>query len=431
MPNDEHFAQLKKGPAAWNAWRAANLGLERPDLSEAKLSGANLAGANLSRADLFNVDLSGANLAEADLSFADLSEANLAEADLRGAKLRLAKLFRTLLAEAKLNGAKLGGANLTMAYLFKADLRDANFFRTILIRADLGEADLREAILFRADLTSANLSFADLGNADLRRALLLASDLRWAKLVKAKLMEANLHSANLVEADLTGANLTGCRVYGVSAWNVKLEESTQQSLTITPPNEPKITVDNIEVAQYVYLMLLNARIRDVIDTVASKAVLILGRFSKKRKPILDAIREDLRQRGYLPIMFDFEKPLTRSTDETITLLARMAKFIIADLTDAKAVLQELRAIVPDLPSVPVKPIILATEEEPGMFDFFKPMPWFLTVHCYVDQTQLLADLSEKVIGPAERNVPELSRPKSRASDTVGMSTHCPQQGPAA
>src|SRR6516165_1778732 len=37
-----------------------------------------------------------------------------------------------------------------------------------------------------------------------------------------------------------------------------------------------------------------------------------------------------RQRKYLPILFDFEKPKSRNTDETITLLARMARFVVAD-----------------------------------------------------------------------------------------------------
>ena len=37
-----------------------------------------------------------------------------------------------------------------------------------------------------------------------------------------------------------------------------------------------------------------------------------------------------RQRKYLPILFDFEKPKSRNTDQTITLLARMARFVVAD-----------------------------------------------------------------------------------------------------
>jgi hypothetical protein len=35
-------------------------------------------------------------------------------------------------------------------------------------------------------------------------------------------------------------------------------------------------VDNIEVVQFIYLMLNNQKIRDVIDTITSKAVLISG-----------------------------------------------------------------------------------------------------------------------------------------------------------
>ncbi len=151
------------------------------------------------------------------------------------------------------------------------------------------------------------------------------------------------------------------------------------------------------------------------DTIASKVVLILGRFTYERKAVLDALREELRKRDYLPVLFDFEKPRSRDTDETITLLARMAKFVIADISDAKSVLQELRAIVPNLPSVPVQPIILAIQEDPGMFDFYRNMSWFLAVYRYADQGQLLADLCDKIIRPAELKVLELGPQRSSIS----------------
>ena len=55
---------------------------------------------------------------------------------------------------------------------------------------------------------------------------------------------------------------------GISAWNLKLSErTTQQDLVITPLHEPKVTRDNIEIAQSVYLLLHNAKLRDVIDTI--------------------------------------------------------------------------------------------------------------------------------------------------------------------
>src|SRR5262249_6752057 len=192
-----------------------------------------------------------------------------------------------------------------------------------------------------------------------------------ADLRKAILGGADLTRANLIETDFSGADLTGCRIYGVSAWRLKLEKTQQQNLVITREDEPAITVDNIDVAQFIYLLLHNQKVRDVIDVITSKVVLILGRFADDRKKVLDALREELRKRNYLPILFDFSVPATRDITETISLLARMARFVVADITDARSIPQELAVIVPDLPSVPVQPLLLEGSAEYGMFEHFK------------------------------------------------------------
>ena len=80
----------------------------------------------------------------------------------------------------------------------------------------------------------------------------------------------------------------------------------------------------------------------------------------------------------------------------------MARFVIADITDARSIPQELMAIVPNLPSLPVQPILLASQQEYGMFEHFKRYPWVLEAVLYDDQAALLAELREKVIEPAER-----------------------------
>jgi hypothetical protein len=59
-------------------------------------------------------------------------------------------------------------------------------------------------------------------------------------------------------------------------------DTRQENLIITPPGQADI--DNIKVAQFIYLLLNNKEIRDVIDTITSKAVLILGRFLKSENP---------------------------------------------------------------------------------------------------------------------------------------------------
>src|SRR5512144_2803733 len=153
-------------------------------------------------------------------------------------------------------------------------------------------------------------------------------------------------------------------------------------MIITPLGAPTITVDNVEVAQFIYLLLHNEKIRDVIDTITSKVVLILGRFTTKRKAVLDALREELRRRDYLPVLFDFNKPSNRDITETISLLARIARFVIADITDARSIPQELMVIAPDLPSVPIQPLLQEGTEEYGMFEHLRRYPWVRKEHVY-------------------------------------------------
>jgi uncharacterized protein YjbI with pentapeptide repeats len=277
------------------------------------------------------------------------------------------------------------------------------------IRPDLSGADLYGWDLYRADLSRADLSGADLSGADLSRADLSRTDLSWADLSGASLRAAVLYGAQLVGTNLVDATLTDCSVYGISAWNVKLNEGTkQQDLIITPAEESVVTADDLEVAQFIYLMLHNEKLRRVIDTITSKVVLILGRFTPERKMVLDALRDELRTHTYVPVMFDFEKPNNLTTVNTVTLLARMARFVIADISDAKSVLQELEAIVPNSPKLPVLPIIVAGQEKSGMFDSIEAYPTsVLKIYRYENLDQLLVDLKDRVIGPLEDKVAEL------------------------
>ena len=150
-------------------------------------------------------------------------------------------------------------------------------------------------------------------------------------------------------------DLSGCAVYGISAWDLSLDGAIQPNLRITPDADPTIQVDNLEVAQFIYLLLNNRRIRRVIDTITSKVILILGRFTPERKVILDALRDEPRTYDLLPVLFDFDKPSNQNTEETIATLAHLSRFVMTDVTDAKSVLQKVRAILPNSPSVVVQP----------------------------------------------------------------------------
>jgi uncharacterized protein YjbI with pentapeptide repeats len=406
MANDDHIAQLNKGVDAWNAWREEYSKI-RADLRQANLSGANLSEADLTRANLRRASLVEAKLSRANLSGASLVGANLSEANLSEAKLSGADLSKAILRGANLSEADLPRANLREADLFRAKLRGVNLTQANLTSASLKMADLTGAKLFRASLLDVDLDYATLVGTNLKSAELSHANLAKANLSGADLRDARLLMANLTWANFTDADLTGCRIWGVSAWNLELEGAKQQNLVITPRNEPKITVDKVEVAQFVYLMLHNKKIRDVIETVTSKAVLILGCFTDKRKAVLDALREELRKRDYLPILFDFNVPATRDITETVSLLARMARFIIADLTDPSSIPKELEAIVPSL-AVPVQPLLEGSSRPYAMFSDYWKYDWVLPVYRYQGLELLLATLVEKVIAPAEEKVKGLA-----------------------
>jgi hypothetical protein len=167
---------------------------------------------------------------------------------------------------------------------------------------------------------------------------------------------------------------------------------------------PTVTVGNLAVAQFIYLLLRSNSLRQMIDTITSKVVLILGRFTPDRKQVLDALRVSLQARGYTPVLFDFDKPTNRDLTETIRILAGLSRFVIADLTAARSIPQELMAIVPDLPSVPVQPLVAAEDSEYSMFEHFRHYPWVLDIVLYQSQEQLISHLEDVVIKPAENRI---------------------------
>jgi uncharacterized protein YjbI with pentapeptide repeats len=418
MAKDDHVARLMKGVTSWNAWRDENPDID-PDLFEADLRGANLRGANLSRANLRGANLRGANLSgtthmewdlkagnlsraglsETDLMEADLSGADLSGADLSGADLRFTNLSRAGLSGTNLMEADVCGVDLSGADLTRANLREADFKGAKLIGANL-----TEAILYKVDLSGADLS----GGADLGGANLTDASLTGANLSMANISTADLTAATLVAVDLTGADLTGCRIYGVSAWDLKLERTKQQNLVVTSYGEPEITVDNIEVAQFVYLLLHNEKIRDVIDTVGKKGVLLLGRFTEGRITILERLREKLRDLGYVPMVFNFDKPETRDFTETVRLLASLSKFVIVDITNPRSAPLEIQATVPDY-MVPFVPILEHGQDPFAMFmDLQNKYDWVLEpVIVYASIDRLIEVLEDKIIRPAEAKFNEL------------------------
>lgn len=473
MANPEHLARLLDPLADWNQWRQENSSivpdLSGADLTGQPLMGLDLSHANLRRADvtgisLWEVDLTGAHAQglkarNAQFSRCKLNETELSERaeigseslpdqlviDAYGAR-RSCLTLPAHVDRADLHGAKFFESPLTGAVLDGADLYDTEFWKSPLTRASLVGANLhpkflyesgfRECNLFEANLSGADFCGADFSGAVLRRALLVDSrfgPLRHVEMknftvgpgksevesfrhhsdatvfAEADLRESDLRNACFVNADLRNADLRGAKVFGIAAWGVELSGAKQSDLIVTPPDEPALLIDDLEMAQFIYLILNNKKLRNVIDTVTSKVVLILGRFNEDRFPLLRRMRTRLREHGFLPVLFDFACPRSRSLTETVDLLGRMARFVVVEVSEPHCVPHELRGLAGSAPSVP---LVLLKQSKCSTYsmldDLVRQQPNVLEVFEYENDDDLMANFSSGVVDRAEAAVRKLS-----------------------
>jgi hypothetical protein len=339
--NKEHIQILEKGSVIWNKWRLENP-LIVPNLEQLNLSGNNLSGFNFSNANLYSTDFLETNLSRSDLS-----------------------------------GSMLESAQLSYSNCENANFQNSNLFKAVLMECNMKSSNFRNCLMQRTDISGSDFSFSNLSGVDFGFSIIIG--------------------VNFFKADLSG-----CRIYGTSIWDINIEDTKQDEIIISPYSEPMVTVESLRIGQFVNMMLEHGEIREMIDSIATKAVLILGRFTPKRKKILDFIRAELKKRNYLPIIFDTQPSDHRDLTETITTLAHMSRFIIVDISDPKSVPQELQAIIPGLPSVPVQPIIESGKKVYELFDHFTRYPWVLDLVHYKNLSNLKNILDTKILQKAEQ-----------------------------
>jgi uncharacterized protein YjbI with pentapeptide repeats len=388
MANPDHLAILNEGVEAWNTWRHETRYDPRdryPDFVKPDLKGWDGSFLRVFSFDRW--------VYRAKPHPSEMREINQQLRDGLFTDEMLRDGWRTL------NGADL----------WFTDLSDSDLRHVSLVGADLRRAKLVGANLQGAALYSARCEGADFTGANLLGAQLEAANLTGAVMCGVKAQNVNLQHAILVDTDLSDADVSGSRIYGVSAWNVSAPRANQSNLVLTKPDDSTITVDNLEVAQFIHLLLRNQTIRSVIDTITSKLVLVLGNFSAERKAVLVEIGAAFRRQNYLPVLFDFDAPTNRDLTETIVTLAHMARFVVADITGARSVAHELAHVIPVLPSVPIQPIVSTMDVEYAMFEHWRRFPWVLNTLIYTDAQELSAAIPSRIIASLEDKLREVKR----------------------
>lgn len=193
------------------------------------------------------------------------------------------------------------------------------------------------------------------------------------------------------------------RVQQLVVWLLQDHRDTRESRINwwqKPPHEPTIRIDDLEVAQFLYLLLDHKKRHNVLNAVTQRGVLLLGRFGGGDLEVLQAVAAKLREANYLPIIFDFERPSDRNYTETVKTLVGLSRFIIADLS-GPSVPQELYATVPHF-KIPFVPILEAGRKPFAKVADLLEYSWVVRppiIFASVDE--LVSLIPTKIIAPAE------------------------------
>jgi uncharacterized protein YjbI with pentapeptide repeats len=414
MKTEKLLPILKQDSDTWNQWRTNNPNA-RIDLRYINEPNINLRNYNLSNAKFNDSIIPASNFTYAELENTIFENSKLSNSYFTGANIKRANFNSADLKKAHFDGVKANWVTLKETHLVRAKFRGSDFSHSEFLKCDLRKANFENAILYHTNFYPSNLRGANFKNADLRGASLMLTNLTGANFQGANLEGVNLQGAQLIDANFEGANISNSSVYGASVWEVNLKGCKQENLVVTQQSQlngffkkmPIITVDDVQIAQFIYLMIHNPNIRNVIDTITSKVVLILGRFTKDRLKVLEELRVSLREHNYIPVLFDFENAENRDITETVSTLAHLSRFVIADLTDPKSIPHELSHVIPNLPSVPVIPIILDGQREYSMFEHFERYPWVLKIYKYQDEKTLISNIEKEIIIPSETKAIEM------------------------
>ena len=398
-----------QGKTVWNQWRKENpdlyielKGSFNYDITKEKVP--DHQGSDFSNVR-FDVDFSGPDRDWPNERCPLFNTSNFSEADISSSIL-----FRVKMEKTNFKNASLYHNDCQSVYLAGADFEGAKIQYCSFVDGDAENVNFKGAQIISTTFQRTNLAGTDFRGADLSY-----SDFVDANLEGADLRGANLNQASFIRTNLEGVMLDGANVYGASVWDIQGTPKSQDRLEISSGwGDAKITVDDIETAQFIYLMYENEKVRNVINSITSRAVLILGRFSPpERKVVLDSLRVKLREYNLLPIVFDFERPTDKDFTETIKTLAGMSMFVIADITNPKSSPLELQATVPDY-QIPFKPIIQAGEYPFAMMvDLQKKYDWVLTTLAYQDTQELMDVLEIGIINPALEMHKKLQEKKSQ------------------
>lgn len=282
------------------------------------------------------------------------------------------------------NRLNFSGLNLTNVSIHNAFAEGLNIQNAKIINCHFEEGDFS-----RADFS--NTEFI---NTKFNKTILTDANFDGASFINCSLNRINITNANFCLKEIKETV-----VYGISAWDLKTCDEMKQSRLviertyglysdlIAEGRIPMMT-DNIELAQFIYYLSNHKKLRDVINILNAKGILLLGQFKDGGLERLYELHDWLKGRNYTPMIFDFDRPDSMDYTETVVTMAGLSKIIIADVSGG-SVPQELHAILTNFQ----KPVIVFSKT--GAYSMFKDLkrknPYAFELQ-YINDADLLSKM---------------------------------------
>ena len=193
--------------------------------------------------------------------------------------------------------------------------------------------------------------------------------------------------------------ITETVVYGIAAWDLQTSKEMKQSKLVIEKTyelysdlirqgKVPLMVDDIELAQFVYYLSNHKKMRDALNIMNDRGVLLLGRFKDGGLERLYSMREWFRGKGYMAMIFDFARPDNLSLTETVVTMAGLSKFVVVDLSGS-SVPAELQSILGQ-----IKKPVLAFGDPYALFPDLTDQTRVITIEN--DELNLLRGLEKKL-----------------------------------
>ena len=136
-----------------------------------------------------------------------------------------------------------------------------------------------------------------------------------------------------------------------------------------------MTVDDIEIAQFIYTIVDNQKISKMIDSMRTKTVLILSSFDDSSKITVTALKDSIRNHGLIPLLFTFQKPKHKGLMGTVRTMAELSAFVIIDESIFANQIFEISNLIPSV-RVPFARIAREGSKKISMDDEAKHLYWY-------------------------------------------------------